>query len=82
MYGIPLSIVQSIVGHMPPEMTKHYSAHTSLSAKREQMRQLPKFMMLTGLVTRNFEVAEREDLHRLISTLPIEKVSELLNELR
>ena len=82
LYGIPLSIVQSIVGHMTPEMTKHYSAHASLSAKREQMRQLPEFMMLTGLKTRDFEAAEREELHRLISTLPIEKVRELLKELR
>ena len=82
LYGIPLSIVQSIVGHMTPEMTKHYSAHASLSAKREQMRQLPEFMMLTGLETREDESAEREELYRLISTLPIEKVRELLNELR
>jgi len=82
LYGIPLSIVQSIVGHMTPEMTKHYSAHASLSAKREQMRQLPEFMMLTGLETRDVEAAEREELHRLISTLPIEKVRELLRELR
>ena len=82
LYGIPLSIVQSIVGHMTPEMTKHYSAHASLSAKREQMRQLPEFMMLTGLETRDFEAADREELHRLISTLPIEKVRELLKELR
>ena len=82
LYGIPLSIVQSIVGHMTPEMTKHYSAHASLSAKREQMRQLPEFMMLTGLETRDDESAEREELHRLISTLPIEKVRELLKMLR
>ena len=82
LYGIPLSIVQSIVGHMTPEMTKHYSAHASLSAKREQMRQLPEFMMLTGLETRDDESADREELHRLISTLPIEKVRELLKMLR
>ena len=82
LYGIPLTIVQSIVGHMTPEMTKHYSAHASLSAKREQMRQLPEFMMLTGLETRDDETAEREELRRLISTLPIEKVRKILKELR
>ena len=63
-------------------MTKHYSAHASLSAKREQMRQLPEFMMLTGLETRDGESADREELHRLISTLPIEKVRKILKELR
>lgn len=82
LYGIPLSIVQSIVGHMTPEMTKHYSAHASLNAKREQMRQLPEFMMLTSTETRDFETAEREELQALISTLPIEKVRKLLKELR
>ena len=82
LYGIPLSIVQSIVGHMTSEMTKHYSAHASLSAKREQMRQLPEFMMLSGIETRDFEAAEREELQALISTLPIEKVRQLLQELR
>ena len=46
------------------------------------MRQLPEFMMLTGLETRDLEAAEREYLHRLISTLPIEKVRELLEMLR
>ena len=82
LYGIPLSIVQSIVGHMTPEMTKHYSAHASLSAKREQMRQLPEFMMLSGMEARDFEAAEREELQALISTIPIEKVRQLLQELR
>ena len=82
LYGIPLSIVQSIVGHMTPEMTKHYSAHASLSAKREQMRQLPEFMMLSSMGTRDIEAAEREELQALISTLPIEKVRQLLQELR
>ena len=67
---------------MTPEMTKHYSAHASLSAKREQMRQLPEFMMLSGIETRDSEAVEREELQALISTLPIEKVRKLLNELR
>ena len=67
---------------MTPEMTKHYSAHASLSAKREQMRQLPEFMMLRGMETRDFEAADREELQALISTLPIEKVRQLLEELR
>ena len=39
-------MVQSIVGHMTPEMTKHYSAHASLEVKREKMKQLPAFMAL------------------------------------
>ncbi|MBE6366413.1 MAG: hypothetical protein E7052_00695 [Lentisphaerae bacterium] len=53
-----------------------------ISAKRKQMRQLPEFMMLSSLETRDFEAAEREELQALISTLPIEKVRQLLQELR
>ena len=67
---------------MTPEKTKHYSAYASLSAKRKQIRQLPEFMMLTGLETRDDESANREELHRLISTLSIEKVRKVLEELR
>ena len=64
------------------EPTTFYSAHASLSAKREQMRQLQELMMLTGLETRDDESADREELHRLISTLLIGKVRQLLQELR
>ena len=78
LYGIPLSIVQSIVGHMTPEMTKHYSAHASMEAKREKMKQLPEFMMLTGAAATSAEEAEREELVSLVNRLPIEKVRELL----
>ena len=63
-------------------MTKHYSAHASLSAKREQMRQLPEFMMLSACETRESEAVEREELQALISTLSIEKIRQLLKELR
>ena len=35
--GIPLTVVQSIVGHMSPAMTKHYSAHASIEDKRRGM---------------------------------------------
>jgi len=38
--NIPLNIVQSIVGHMTPEMTKHYANHADIEAKREPMNQL------------------------------------------
>ena len=46
-YGIPLNIVQGIVGHLTPEMTKLYSDHATLEAKREKMQLLPDFLNLT-----------------------------------
>ena len=48
LYGIPMNIVQGIVGHLTPEMTKLYSNHASLEAKREKMQQLPAFLNLAG----------------------------------
>ncbi len=29
MHNIPLAVVQAVVGHMSPEMTKHYSMHAT-----------------------------------------------------
>ena len=42
----------------------------------------PLLSGFTSLETRDDESADREELHRLISTLPIAKVRELLKELR
>lgn len=87
LYGIPLNIVQSIVGHMTPEMTAHYSAHASLEAKREKMKQLPDFMF--GLTSHTqssvIEVAaevvdNKTRLKNLIDTLTYEDVNFLLSE--
>ena len=46
LYGIPMNIVQGIVGHLTPEMTKLYSNHASIEAKREKMKLLPNFLNL------------------------------------
>lgn len=74
--GIPLPIVQSIVGHMSPEMTKHYMAHASIEDKRRAMDQL-SFFTQDALPAAAVE-PERAKLHELIDTLPIEKVREML----
>lgn len=44
--GIPLVVVQSIVGHMTPEMTAHYAAHADRRTKREKLAALPCFRSL------------------------------------
>ena len=74
--GIPLSVVQSIVGHMSPEMTKHYSDHASIEDKRRGMERLSFFTQdaLPAVV----EEPERAELHSLIDTLPIEQVRKML----
>ena len=84
MYGIPLSVVQSIVGHMSPEMTKHYSAHATREAKRAKMELLPDFMGMTITPTKQITPPEpeREQLKLLADSLPIESIKRLLSYTR
>ena len=42
--GVPLSIVQSILGHMSPEMTNHYQAHADREMKEKFLSHLPEFI--------------------------------------
>jgi len=43
-YQTPLPVVQSILGHMSPEMTKHYQAHADREAKEKYLAKLPNFI--------------------------------------
>jgi len=40
-YGVPLNIVQSILGHMTPAMTRHYMAHANDADKTAAMAAFP-----------------------------------------
>ena len=70
--GIPLAIVQAIVGHMSPEMTKHYQAHATLEDKRRGMERLSFFTQ--DALPAAIAEPERAELHSMIDTLPIELV--------
>lgn len=79
LYGIPMNIVQGIVGHMTPEMTKHYSAHASLEAKREKMKLLPAFMaMSVNESITEIVLSEREQLKQIINQLKPEDINSIL----
>ena len=73
--GIPLSVVQGILGHMSPEMTKRYNAHATLEAKRRNMQLMADFM---GLADASPIEPEREELRKLVDTMPIETIHEIL----
>ena len=77
--GIPLSVVQSIVGHMSPEMTKHYSAHASMEDKRRGMERLSFFTQDNALPA-TVEEPERAELRSLLDSLPIEQVRKMLTQ--
>ena len=74
--GIPLSVVQSIVGHMSPEMTKHYSAHATLEDKRRGMKQLSFFT--PKALPNPEEEPERARFRKLADTLPIKTIKTFL----
>ena len=57
--GIPLVVVQSIVGHMTPEMTAHYTSHADRKTKREKLAALPCFKALTNGVERNVIIEQK-----------------------
>lgn len=68
--GVPLNVVQSIVGHMTPEMTKHYSNHASLEVKREKMQLLPDFMQMTGNSEPLGNCSQDPEIQHLLQQIP------------
>lgn len=44
VHQIPFPIVQGIVGHMSPEMTKHYMNHAGRNDKAQFLNQLPDYL--------------------------------------
>ena len=77
--GIPLSVVQAIVGHMSPAMTAHYSAHASIEDKRRGMRRLS--FAPAELPPPN-EEPERAEARRLVGTMPLDELRALLRAVK
>lgn len=78
--GIPLATVQAIVGHMTPEMTKHYMVHSTIKAKHEAIAKLPTFLIFNIREDRCSEdISERQRLVELAYSLPLEQIKSLLN---
>lgn len=74
--GIPLVIVQSIVGHMTPEMTAHYMAHADIKTKRDMMNLMPNFTKM--LPVRIDRVVLREQIRERLKRTVDEASDELL----
>jgi site-specific recombinase XerD len=67
IHGIPLPVVQSIVGHLNPEMTKHYMDHAGRDARLAYMRQLPAY--ITGGEEPKDITNEKPDIKKRILSL-------------
>ena len=86
MRGIPQTVVQSIVGHMTTEMTKHYTAHATMEDKHRNMLAMSSLVQLTSADsdqdTGMSIDTQRRDLHELIETLPKDKLEKLIDYAR
>lgn len=90
--GIPLPIVQGIVGHVTPEMTKYYMNHAGRAEKSQYLAQLPEYFFSSPgpevvLPYENKRMylkgdTPREELAELAYSLPIEKVKYLLSMIK
>ncbi|MDD5599966.1 MAG: site-specific integrase [Victivallaceae bacterium] len=77
-YQIPLPVVQSVLGHMSPEMTKHYQAHADRKAKEKYLSQMPDFLGNANsplLDTNDKHI--REQLIQKLQTLSIDKLNKV-----
>lgn len=90
VYNIPQPIVQGVLGHMTPEMTALYQRHAQREQKEKFFRQMPNVLGIStagtlpnpaAMIEANAE-PERQQLHKLIDTLPIEQIRSMLAEMR
>ena len=75
--GVPLDVVASIVGHGSPAMTRHY-AHISDVAKDKAIQALP----VLPLSEAPESDPEKEVILKELSSLPAEKLVEVLNTIK
>lgn len=81
-YRIPLPIVQSVLGHMSPEMTKHYQAHADREAKEKYLTRLPDFLNAAPQQLPPPEEPERQELNELLARLPLDEIRRILAQVR
>ena len=79
-YQIPLPVVQSILGHMSPEMTRHYQAHADREAKEKYLAKLPTLIGGTSEIPA-LELS-RQELIRQIQTLSQEQLNAVAEFIR
>ena len=77
-YRIPLPIVQSVLGHMSPEMTKHYQAHADREAKEKYLAQVADFLGSSSSRPQLPSPSCRDRLNQVLALLPEDAVQQVL----
>lgn len=83
VYSVPQPIVQSVLGHMSPQMTELYQRHSTREAKAKFLANMQTPFNLPSAAPALLLPApegglERAELHRLANTLPVEEVRAIL----
>ncbi len=78
VYQIPLPVVQSILGHMSAEMTRHYQAHADRKAKEKYLAQLPDFLESTAKQIPRLGSSPREQLQQVLARLSEKAIEKVL----
>ena len=84
--GVPLTVIQQLVGHSSAAMTMHYSGHNTIEEKTAALSRLasstPDYVDVEAVETSPRRLAggepERDELRGLIDSIPIELVREML----
>lgn len=92
--GVPIAIVQAIVGHMSEDMTRHYTAHVTAADSKKALESASNIFDVMGtLATSQLSIPqakllltsedpERQQLHELADALPIEIVRQILKSMK
>ena len=79
VYNVPLIMVQAVVGHMSPEMTKHYSMHATSTDIKNAFQGMPDIFRLLDTPQQQLpepvnNEPERQELIERIEKLQINKI--------
>jgi len=72
-HGVPLPIVQSIVGHVTEEMTRAYADHAADADKKQHLAGLPNYLGLPEPAIKAAEFTAEENLGRVRDVLTTKK---------
>ncbi|UDQ98848.1 tyrosine-type recombinase/integrase [Lentisphaerota bacterium WC36G] len=81
MHNVPLAVVQAVVGHMSPEMTKHYSMHANQQDIKNAFRDMNVDFSNNQTKEDKILQEKRTQLKQFIDTLPLDKVEYLLKKI-
>ena len=86
LYNVPLAIVQAVVGHMSPEMTKHYTMHATNQDIKKAFLNMPDMFEVLDITSETKELPasepERKQLRQLVDIIPLEDAKKVLEILK